>query len=361
MPPSPNALMLRRLVHPLYRRLETDVHPLRYLFAEITSSCNLNCRHCGSDCDRTPRAGELSTEEWLAFFDYLKDAFDVRKLMVVITGGEPFCHPRFENLIQRLRQNQLHWGMVTNGWMLDESRLELITGAQVASVTISLDGMEDSHDWLRGKQGSYQRALNAVKLVAEAPIPLSDVVTCVNPRNLDELDEVLESLIDAGAKAWRLFMIFPKGRARANDELALDDEGVRRLMAWIAARRVELAGEEFEVEFSCEGYFPRALDQKIRNEPYFCRAGISIGSVLADGAIGACPNVSRELVQGNVRTDDFKSVWDERFRPYRERAWMRKGECEECGEWRRCQGNSMHLWDEETGRTGKCYFETCQR
>ena len=43
---------LRRLLHPLYRRLETAVHPLRYLFLEVTSRCNLRCLHCGSDCGR---------------------------------------------------------------------------------------------------------------------------------------------------------------------------------------------------------------------------------------------------------------------------------------------------------------------
>lgn len=82
---------LRGWLHPLYRSLETSAHLLRYLFIEITQRCNLNCLHCGSDCGRETRLNELTTDEWLAFFRYLPQHFDRRQLVLVVTGGEPFC------------------------------------------------------------------------------------------------------------------------------------------------------------------------------------------------------------------------------------------------------------------------------
>ena len=346
----------RHFVHPAYRALETRARVLRYLFVEITQRCNLSCLHCGSDCTKEPRAGELSTEEWLAFFDYLPRHFDPREVAVVVTGGEPFCAPRFDELLGGLKKNALAWGMVSNGWALTQANVDKALAHGMMSITVSLDGLKDSHDWLRGRAGSFERAVKGIEAAARAGLPHFDVVTCVNPRNLGELDQVCALLRSLGVPTWRLFCIFPKGRARANKDLFLSEEQLRTLFAWMAKKRLELAGSgEFALNFSCEGYLPPRIDRTVRDEPYFCRAGINIASVLCDGAICACPNITRALVQGNIRTDDFKDVWENRFQALADRAWMKQGPCASCGEWKRCQGNSLHLWDPEAQRTALCH------
>lgn len=346
--------MLRRALHPLYRRLETYVHPLRYLFIEITQRCNLACRHCGSDCGRERGANELSTDEWLAFFGYLRAAVDTRDLTVVVTGGEPLCHPELPRLLAGLRDNGLRFGMVTNGWALDAPRVDLLMRHGLFTVTVSLDGLEASHDRLRGRQGSFDRAVRGIQHLVAAGVPQFDVVTCAHPGNLAELPEVSALLQRLGVPAWRLFAIFPKGRAKQVTELRLDTRGWRDLFGFIKDERRRVAGRPFRVDFSCEAYLPAELDRAVRDEPYFCRAGISIGSVLSDGSIGACPNTARELTQGNIRRDDFATVWERRFAAHRRRDWMRTGECRSCRDWARCQGNSLHLWDPETRRPFGC-------
>lgn len=125
---------------------------------------------------------------------------------------------------------------------------------------------------------------------------------------------------------------------------------------FIAATR-STGGPGPKVQFSCEGHLPAAVDAAVRDEPYFCRAGINIASVLCDGAIGACPNTPRSLVQGNIRVDDFVEVWNRRYQKLRRRARMRTGQRDGCDQWSRCQGNSLHLWDDEAGRTSCCTFE----
>jgi radical SAM protein with 4Fe4S-binding SPASM domain len=50
------------------------------------------------------------------------------------------------------------------------------------------------------------------------------------------------------------------------------------------------------------------------------------------------------MVQGNVRTDRLRDVWEQRFERYRDRRWLRRGRCAGCGHFARCQGNSLHLW-----------------
>ncbi len=345
---------LRQLLHPVYKRLETTVHPLRYLFVEITQRCNLNCRHCGSDCGRDTRLHELTTDEWLEFFSYLPEHFDTRKLVLIVTGGEPFCHPGFDRILGGLSENGLAWGLVTNGWALSARNVDKVVRHGISTVTVSLDGTRQSHDWLRGRKGSFEKAIAGIGRLSKAGIPFFDVVTCVNPRNLDELPRLLLLLKKLGVPQWRLFSIFPKGRARQNRELLLDGAAFRRMLDFIREQRADPENRKISIQFSCEGYLPADLDRQVRDEPYFCRAGISIGSVLCDGAISACPNITRELVQGNVRTDDFAAVWEKRFGPFRDRRWMRTGPCAGCDLFGRCKGNSLHLWDSHTGQTGLC-------
>jgi radical SAM protein with 4Fe4S-binding SPASM domain len=320
---------------------------------EITQRCNLACLHCGSDCGSQPRADELSPDEWAAFFDTLGRRVDTSRLVMVVTGGEPLCAPGLDVILAGLARNRLAWGMVSNGWALDPAKLNRLVDHGLQSLTLSLDGLRDSHDWLRGRSGSFDRVVAAIAATAQAGLPFFDVVTCANPRNLEELPALRRLLGELGVPAWRLFSIFPRGRARANLAVRLGDAQLRWLLRWIADERQR--HDRPVPEWSCEGFLPAHLDRQVRDEPYFCRAGISIGSVLCDGSISACPNIARSLIQGNIRSDDFLDVWETRFDRFRDRRWMARGACADCSDWKACQGNSLHLWDDETSATVRCH------
>ena len=87
-------------------------------------------------------------------------------------------------------------------------------------------------------------------------------------------------------------------------------------------------------------------ETEIRDHFYFCHAGINIASVLVDGSISACPNLRSNFTQGNIYKDSFWDIWSNRYQPFRDRKWMRQGECKDCKYFRYCEGNGMHLRDE---------------
>ncbi|MEG0454489.1 MAG: SPASM domain-containing protein, partial [Bacteroides sp.] len=72
------------------------------------------------------------------------------------------------------------------------------------------------------------------------------------------------------------------------------------------------------------------------------------------GAISACPSIRSNFKQGNIYEDDFMDVWENRFAPFRNREWMRKGDCADCNFFRYCEGNGMHLRN-ETGDLLFCH------
>ena len=153
-------------------------------------------------------------------------------------------------------------------------------------------------------------------------------------------------------KAWRLFTIVPIGRAKENPELFLTDNQFNALMEFICQSRKT---DEIDVKFSCEGYVGK-YEWKVRDAGFFCRAGINIGSVLIDGSISACPNIDRTFAQGNIYTDNFREVWNNRFEPFRNREWAHTGKCTDCDMWRYCEGNGMHLHDDE-GKLLVCHYQ----
>jgi radical SAM protein with 4Fe4S-binding SPASM domain len=170
-----------------------------------------------------------------------------------------------------------------------------------------------------------------------------DVVTCVNRKNIHNLPAFREFLIAKHVKAWRLFTIAPIGRAKDNEDLQLTPQEMKQLMDFIAHARSD---RQIDVKFSCEAYAGR-YEKKVRDSCFFCRAGINIASVLADGSISACPNINRHFVQGNIYRDDLLEVWNSRFEVMRNRNWTRTGICAGCKDYKNCNGGAMHLWDEK--------------
>ena len=342
------------LLFRLFRANETKVHELNYLFWECTTRCMLRCRHCGSDCSVQSREKDMPLEDFLKALDTIPADHRPKDFSVVITGGEPLLRPDLAEAGREIRRRGFGWSIVTNGWCYDEAMHGKLMEAGMGAVTVSLDGLEASHDWMRGVPGSYQRALRAVSLIAADPRLNGDVVTCVNQRNVAELPEIYEVLKGLGVKQWRLFTIIPIGRAADDPEMKLTDEQFVSLMEFIRAKRQE--GGPMNVTFSCEGYLGR-YEEKVRDVRYFCHAGINIASVLIDGRICACPNIDRDrFSQGSIYTDNFYEVWENRFESFRKRDWARTGRCKDCKVWRDCLGNGMHNWHGSSGEVLQCHY-----
>lgn len=336
-----------------YVSLETAEHRLLYLFLEITRKCNLSCRHCGSDCGVDLATPSLSAESWLSIVDYASSRFS-KDLIFVITGGEPLIHPSLCEIGRRISGNRRAWGIVTNGFLLDDRMMGSLADAGIRSITVSLDGDREAHNHLRNSPQAFDRALRALRLVGKSNMPFRDAVSCVYPLNLDALPSIADILLEHRIPRWRLFRIFPKGRARASPDLLLDHAQSWRLVHWIRDNRERYRRAGLIVDYSCEGWFPYPLDRKIRTEPFFCRAGVSIASIRCDGAITGCPNNDPAFTEGNVATDDLASVWETRFARYRNRAWMRTGICSPCPHFAHCRGGSLHLRSADASSPASC-------
>lgn len=346
---------VKRALFRKFRQSAIRHHELNYLFWECTTRCNLNCLHCGSDCSKAGAYPDMPLADFLSALDTISNP--APNFTVVMTGGEPLLRNDIELCGKEIRKRGMRWSLVSNGMLYDEERHISLLNAGLGALTLSLDGPQHSHIWLRNSPDSFGRVMHAIELASGAARLNFDVVTCVNKRNIGELDQIMDILVHKGVRAWRLFTITPIGRAENNPELHLSDDQLLTLMEFICTSREE---KRIDVKFSCEGYVGQ-YEWKVRDAGFFCRAGINIGSILADGSISACPNVDRAFSQGTIYEDNFYEVWQRKYEPFRDRTWARRGQCADCSHFRDCLCNGLHNWQAEPIRLLVCHNETLSR
>lgn len=329
-------------LHRQYRKNNAKLHTLRTLFWECTLRCNMNCRHCGSDCKMAP-VPDMPKEDFLKVIDNITPHVDTHTTFIIFTGGEALLRTDLEEVGKELYRREFPWGVVTNGYLLDERRLQSLIQSGMHSVTVSLDGFEEEHNWMRQNSHSFDRATNAIKLLVKQRNIVWDIVTCVNPKNIDRLEEFRDWLISLGVKRWRCFTIVPMGRAAHDPELQLSNEQFRWVIEFIKRTREE---GRIHCSYGCEGFLG-PYERKVRDQLYYCRAGIEVASILNDGSISGCTSIRSDLHQGNIYKDDFWQVWENGFEPYRNRKWTKKGKCADCKMYRYCEGNGLHLYDDD--------------
>lgn len=158
------------------------------LIFELTNLCNFSCVHCIRD--------EEGPKHFLPIEIIDKVLAEVQPYYnvthVAFTGGEPTLHPQFTEIVQRVADDGYTFGFVTNGWNFIQKTLPRILPLKSAiqSLTFSVDGpMEDTHDSLRRRPGSFRRLVQAMSLCRFHGIPfhINMVVTKTNRAELDAM------------------------------------------------------------------------------------------------------------------------------------------------------------------------------
>ncbi|MDP7111004.1 MAG: radical SAM protein, partial [Myxococcota bacterium] len=303
--PTPARQAITREAWMAYRRGHELTHRLDYLFWETTRRCNLQCVHCGSTCTTEPLPDELTTAEIDDTLAAVARAYDPAGVMLVVTGGEPLVRVDLLEVMERAARRGSPWGMVTNGLLVDDAMIEPLERAGLRTVTVSLDGTEAHHDEIRQRPGSWRAALAALERLNASPyLSIVEAITTVNSINAADLEELLELLLDRGIRYWRIGTVAPIGRAKERPDLLADGEQLAAALELVARVRRDRprvrGGGRMDLSFACENYVGERFEPRVRKHRFACWAGIRTAGILADGAIGACPDIDRHFVQGNI-------------------------------------------------------------
>jgi MoaA/NifB/PqqE/SkfB family radical SAM enzyme len=203
-----------------------------YAVWEVTLRCDLACRHCGSRAGH-PRPDELSTAECLDLADQMAD---LGVLEVTLIGGEAYLRDDWLEIARRLVQRGLIVTMTTGGRGLTLEHARAAKEAGLSAVSVSIDGVGETHDHQRGVPGAFDSALRALDALSAAGLR-SSVNTQINRLSMPELEGILELLAAHGARAWQIQMTVPMGRAADEPELLLQPSDLLELFPFLGSLR----------------------------------------------------------------------------------------------------------------------------
>lgn len=292
------------------RAIDQAYRPI-YAVWEVTLSCDLACRHCGSRAARA-RPDELSTAECLDVVDQLAE---LGTYEVILIGGEVYLREGWLDILRRIRDRGMTPLITTGGRGLTRELAAAAAEAGLVSASVSLDGAEATHDRLRGVPGSYRAARAAMRHLREAGVRVS-VNTQINRLSMPELPDVLEALIEGGAHTWQIQLTVAMGRAADEPEVLLQPYDMLALFPLLG--RIKDRCDEAGVLLwtgNNVGYFgpyeTKLRGTTQRGHMVSCGAGRAGLGIESDGTIKGCPSLHTEKwAAGNIREHRLADIWE---------------------------------------------------
>ncbi|RKM54320.1 radical SAM protein [Butyrivibrio sp. X503] len=317
---------------------------LRQLFFELTLNCNEHCWHCGSRCGEV-QANEMNPQEWKDILDQIKDDFKGSLPQINVTGGEPLLYSGFEEVMSYAHSLGFRWGMTSNAIVITPEVAQMLKRCGMNTISVSIDGLPNSHDKIRGLPGAYERAMAGIQnLIDLECFDQIMVTTVVNHRTISELDELYEIMCGIDIDTWRIMGIEPIGRALDHPELLLTDEDQRSLMEFIRDKRAD----NMPVEYGCCHYLGLDYEREVRDSYFFCMAGVTVASITVTGDVYGCLDIDRTqpgVIQGNIHERRFSDIWKNEFKGFRYDRSVDNEKCSNCASRKYCMGGAFHTWD----------------
>jgi len=284
-----------------------------YVVWEITLRCDLSCGSCGSRAGK-PRDDELSTAEAL---DVVKQLAAMGTREVTLIGGEAYLREDWHLIARAIVDHGMRASMTTAGRGMTRERSQLAKASGVSAVSVSIDGLGETHDTQRGVRGAFDSALEALSNLRDAGVTLA-VNTQLNRLSVPQLGNIMDLLIAQKVRGWQVQLTVPMGRAADRPDWLLQPYELLDLFPKLASEAER--GLEHGVRIwlaNNVGYFgPHEGVLRGRGtEAGFhwtgCPAGTRAMGIESDGAVKGCPSLpTADYTGGHVRERKLRDLWD---------------------------------------------------
>ncbi|MBC7346973.1 MAG: radical SAM protein [Clostridia bacterium] len=306
------------------------VHPVW----EMTTACNLNCRHChASGGRRSP--DELSTAEGKRLLEQVASVDAFR--MIAFTGGEPMVRPDIYELAAYAKQLRLPVVIATNATLIDAQVARRLKDCGVVGLAVSIDAATPAlHDSIRGRQGAFELAVRGIEACREAGMALQINVTAMED-NREELPQILALARRYRAEIVLNYQLVPLGRGEVIRDRELGRAQNEWLMETIARNQADaytviepVAGPQYWA-YLLQKRRTGALGWLLARAVFKgCVAGSGLVYIKPNGDVWACPFLP--VSAGNVREEPLQEIWESSslFNDLRRRSQTLKDHCGSC-------------------------------
>lgn len=319
-----------------------------------TQRCNLNCLHCYASASSQGSAGEMDTDSGRAF---IRDLADFGVPVILFSGGEPLMRSDLLELAGFAREQGIRVALSTNGTLIDTEMVGRIRDTGFAEVGISLDGLEETNDYFRGKKGAYRAAITGIRNCVNLGLRVSLRLT-ITRYNYREIPAIFQLVADEGIERVCFYHLAYSGRGSGLRNEDINHSQTRSVVDTICEQTVDLyrcglLKEVLTVANHADGVY---LYRKIKEQDA-PRAAEVLSLLEANGGNNSGIKISAvddsghvhpdqfwwHYSMGNVRQRKFADIWTDTSEPLlrglKNRKSLLKGRCARCYYLDLCNGN----------------------
>ncbi|MBF0996228.1 MAG: radical SAM protein [Lachnospiraceae bacterium] len=267
---------------------------------DITNKCNLKCLHCYNNSGSS-QIKELSDSQVI---EVGRQIAELHPLSVCLCGGETLCRENILDLMDVLKDEVGAISMVSNGFLITKEKAAELKKRELEQIQISIDGINQyQHDSFRQVKGSFEHAINAVKVLKDAGIKAIATSFVPNKLNYKSINEYIEMCMLLGIDVVRMMPFIPSGRGRTIGESLI----LSKQEYFLFLRDVQNAITEYGEKIIVEWGDP--LDH-MRRMPFNAKNGLKsyCMEIKANGDITVTTYLP--IVVGNCMRYTLKEYWD---------------------------------------------------
>ncbi|MBN1800762.1 MAG: radical SAM protein [Candidatus Lokiarchaeota archaeon] len=276
---------------------------LFYLQLHINNKCNLRCAHCyerGLEHKVINLLKPNEIFEIIEKFQSFVKGFGW-KGKIYFTGGEPLLDPNLYDYISSARNLGLVTMILSNGTLITEYKVRKLVGAGLNIAQISIDGLESSHDLIRGP-GSFKKATKGIEECSKAGL-FTTIMTTLGRWNSKDIEGIVRHAILHGANEFSFGRLVPEGNGILLKDQILSKDELKQVF-----KKIKKINKKYGKFIRFALHDPLWTTYCGENVTHGCSAGISGICVVENGDVMPCRRLNSVI--GNIKTDTFETLWN---------------------------------------------------
>ena len=343
---------MEELIHPTTPKLRKAKGPV--VIWNLLRRCNLSCRHCYANSFDKEFDGELSLDECLRTVDQVKDAFAPA---LILSGGEPLLHPHIFEIAEYAKKKNIYLALSSNGILITPSVAKRLREIDFNYVGVSLDGINETHDHIRGEVGSFLKSVEGIKNGVSQGLKLGIRTTLTNT-NSHQISQMLDLSVDLGVEKFYLSHLNYGGRGNKKEDAVF--KMTRDVMNLLYDKAFEYCKNQTNLEIVtgnndadaaflimwAKDKFPEENIKHVRSLLEFWggnASGTGVANIDSQGDVH--PDTFWPGVKlGSVKEQSFSDIWKQNTHPIlnilRSDRKQITGRCQTCQFFSICNGNT---------------------
>lgn len=284
---------------------------MRRILWEVTTRCNLRCRHCYLHDELESPLGEpedeLGTKECIKIVEQLDEAKVF--LVEIVGGGEPFVRPDIMTILRHMGEKKFWTRIVTNGTLIDNEIAQNLANIRLNKISVSLESpFTEINDTIRGK-GSFEKAVRGMNCLRDFDIPFRVQMT-VNRMNYNDIEDMVKFCSDIGAQE---ITLCPYANCPSTNPFSAS-LSLGREEYFSAAKKIDELKKKYSQKFiysdidsALKFLSPESKNDRRDKRFHRCDCVVSELTVLYNGNVLPCPLI-RDKPLGNLMETPLSEI-----------------------------------------------------